>query len=555
MPANGSQYSGEGKLIEAVVLGDPNKTVIPAVCDALGRLYVDAVISGGSGAIVQIEDTAGNPLTSVSGSLNVNVTNPSGLDTVNQGNAGTQPWLVDVTNFPTTQPVSGTVTVLQGTSPWVTSVAFPASLPVTQDTTPWIVNGSGYTQPVSGSVSVSGNVTVVQPIGTDLHTVIDSGSVSVSNFPATQPISGSVSVSNFPATQNVSGTVTALQGTSPWVVSGTITTSPNVNVHDGSGNSIGSTSGSLNVDVTNTVPVTLASTTITGNVTVIQPTGSNLHVDVDNFPTTQPISGTVTALQGTSPWVVSGTVTANAGTGTFQTNVTNASIPVTQSGTWNLNNITGTISLPTGAATSANQTNASQKTQIVDGSGNVVGPLTVVNSVDYLPVVSAPIDGLKATYSAGVTSVSSAALATDIFTITGSATKLIRVLQVLISGYRSVSSAIPIRLDKRSTANTGGTPLTVTSCPHDSNDPSATALVQAYSTNPTTGVLVAVIRSQEMFLNTQATGQSDVIDWEFGLLPGKAIVLRGTSQVLAVNLGGLTITGGTFDFFITWTEE
>ena len=40
------------------------------------------------------------------------------------------------------------------------------------------------------------------------------GAVSVSNFPATQPISGSVSVSNLPATQPVSGTVTANVGSS-----------------------------------------------------------------------------------------------------------------------------------------------------------------------------------------------------------------------------------------------------------------------------------------------------------------------------------------------------
>ena len=47
------------------------------------------------------------------------------------------------------------------------------------------------------SVSVS-NLPATQPV---------SGSVSVSNLPATQPVSGSVSVSNFPATQPVSGTV------------------------------------------------------------------------------------------------------------------------------------------------------------------------------------------------------------------------------------------------------------------------------------------------------------------------------------------------------------
>lgn len=40
-------------------------------------------------------------------------------------------------------------------------------------------------------------------------------------------------------------------------------------------------------------------------------------------------------------------------------------------GKLNINNISGTVALPTGAATSANQTNASQKTQVVDGSGNI----------------------------------------------------------------------------------------------------------------------------------------------------------------------------------------
>ncbi|GAC1528984.1 MAG: hypothetical protein NVS3B1_20430 [Marmoricola sp.] len=49
-----------------------------------------------------------------------------------------------------------------------------------------------------GNVSVS-NFPATQPV---------SGTVSVSNLPATQPVSGTVSVSNFPATQPVSGTVT-----------------------------------------------------------------------------------------------------------------------------------------------------------------------------------------------------------------------------------------------------------------------------------------------------------------------------------------------------------
>ena len=81
------------------------------------------------------------------------------------------------------------------------------------------------------------------------------------------------------------------------------------------------------------------------------------------------ISGTLPAFAAT-PTVTSAQATAaslNAtvvGTGTFATQLTGA--------TNNINNISGTVSLPTGAASSANQTNASQKTQIVYGSGNVI---------------------------------------------------------------------------------------------------------------------------------------------------------------------------------------
>ena len=62
--------------------------------------------------------------------------------------------------------------------------------------TPIQVDGSGVTQPVSGSVNI-GNLPATQPI---------SGSVAVLNFPTTQPISGSVNVGNLPATQPISAT-------------------------------------------------------------------------------------------------------------------------------------------------------------------------------------------------------------------------------------------------------------------------------------------------------------------------------------------------------------
>ena len=81
----------------------------------------------------------------------------------------------------------------------------PSNLTVTS--TRLLVDGSGVTQPISGSVSVS-------------------------NFPATQPVSGSVSVSNFPATQPVSGTVDI--GTLPSIPAGTNSIGK-VKVTDGTG--------------------------------------------------------------------------------------------------------------------------------------------------------------------------------------------------------------------------------------------------------------------------------------------------------------------------------
>lgn len=59
-----------------------------------------------------------------------------------------------------------------------------------------------------------------------------------------------------------------------------------------------------------------------------------------------------------------------------------------QGGTWDVGSITGTITLPTGASTSSNQTSGSQKTQIVDGSGNVWGPRTNSGSVNWFPVIN-----------------------------------------------------------------------------------------------------------------------------------------------------------------------
>ena len=117
-------------------------------------------------------------------------------------------------------------------------------------------------------------------------------------------------------------------------------------------------------DSGNPVPV---SGTVTANTGLSQPLtdtqlrASNVGVTVSNFPATQ---------------AVSGTVTANAGTGTFA--VSAASLPLPSGASTAANQTTANSSLSSidtklsSQATAANQTNGSQKSKIVDSSGNVL---------------------------------------------------------------------------------------------------------------------------------------------------------------------------------------
>lgn len=151
------------------------------------------------------------------------------------------------------------------------------------------------------------------------------------------------------------------------------------------------TLSSLNgkVTVVNTGAVTISSAL---------PAGANAigSVSVSNFPATQPVSGTVTANQGTSPWVEnvsqfggSAVVTGTGASGSGIPRVTvanDSNILATQSGTWNITNISGTVSLPTGASTAANQATEIASLASIDTKTLTAGQKTMANSY---PVVIA----------------------------------------------------------------------------------------------------------------------------------------------------------------------
>jgi len=171
---------------------------------------------------------------------------------------------------------------------------------------------------------------------------------------------------------------------------------------------------------------------------------------------------------------------------------------------------------------------------------------------------SAPVDGQKATYSASITGLVTAASATDIFTLTGSATKTVRITRVEVNGQATTAVPVQVVLLKRSAANLTGTSTAPTAVPHDSTSAAATATVKAYTANPgTLGTLVGNLKAEYVYLSAPGTATTgpEKLFLNFGDRPEQEYVIRGIAEVVAVNLNGATTTGAAFDVNITWTEE
>src|SRR5665213_2904199 len=274
--------------------------------DANGNLLVNVAVGGGGGSsTVKIEDTSGNALNSNgTGALNVAVVSGGGLN-ASVGLTGA--------SAPTSATEIGIVVAgnLQNVS---AANPMPVAIVSGELSTVTVVQPTGtnlHTVTDTGSTTaVTGNVTVVQPTGTNLHVVNDASSAVIGHVITD---TGSVTNATLSAeTTKVIGTVN--QGTSPWVTSLASTTiTGNVTVVQPTGTSLhavidaGSTtavtqatgtnlhtvldSGTL-TSITNALPAgtnvighvvadTGSTTAVTGNVTVVQPTGTNLHVVVD----------------------------------------------------------------------------------------------------------------------------------------------------------------------------------------------------------------------------------------------------------------------------------
>lgn len=169
-------------------------------------------------------------------------------------------------------------------------------------------------------------------------------------------------------------------------------------------------------------------------------------------------------------------------------------------------------------------------------------------------IVVRPLPFEPQTFSAASSGFASAATATDVFIINGSASKTIRITKVRTTISTTSGSAIKLTVQgiKRSAADTGGTAVTATNVPHDSTNAAGTAVARHFTANPAAlGTAIGTMRSTHIGV-TQSGLSGGVIEWDFE--GGQPVVLRGVAEGFAVNFSATSVAGGIVSIHVEWQE-
>lgn len=197
--------------------------------------------------------------------------------------------------------------------------------------------------------------------------------------------------------------------------------------------------------------------------------------------------------------------------------------------------------------------------QVNTNNGGCVG----ANGINSVPRsgVSCPSDSIAPTFGATSIGLVPAASATDIACITGTATTIVRIQQIRISGSAGTLVSLPVVITKHASANTGGTAALTTALPvpykFDNNNPAPLATTTAYTANPTiVDAAPGIIDAGTVSLNvTTAVGGAPLaFSWTTRAY-NEAPVLRGVAQQLCVNLNAVSVTSGLLSVSFMWTEQ
>jgi|SRR5712664_34855 len=155
-------------------------------------------------------------------------------------------------------------------------------------------------------------------------------------------------------------------------------------------------------------------------------------------------------------------------------------------------------------------------------------------------------------YQASATIVPGAA-PTTIVQLTGAASTKMRIKYVELAFVGAISATVKaMSLNLRSTAASGGTPVTPTLGKSDQSDAAAAGVVTHYTAAPTAGSLTAVVRSAYIGSGTAQT--PDRLRWEFTTHGDKALTLSSASQFLTIDMGAALEASQNLSYTIVWEE-
>lgn len=174
--------------------------------------------------------------------------------------------------------------------------------------------------------------------------------------------------------------------------------------------------------------------------------------------------------------------------------------------------------------------------------------------------------GPKATYR-GTTGGApvTAASAASFFAISGSATKLVTVQRIILTGFTLTAIAyVTVLCQKYRSIITGGTatPLNTNNTRVDSqNNPGTVNLLNFYTAAPTDGSPIDTQLGARRILMQATTPVASsplvYIEWDFRSQSGETtgIPLRGIAEYIGCNFGTAPATGVQLSVEVEWTEE
>lgn len=161
--------------------------------------------------------------------------------------------------------------------------------------------------------------------------------------------------------------------------------------------------------------------------------------------------------------------------------------------------------------------------------------------------------GLAQIYYASLPAYVGYATPTDMISLIGSSTKLIRVKQMRFACQSTAGTLLLMKFTKRSTLSTGGTSAAITSVPSDKDMPAASATALQWSVIPA-ALGTAVISSTYGLVTTVLTAAP--AQFAMNIPFPNEVILRGANDSINIGLAGAALPAGfTAIVDLAWSEE